>query len=111
MSEHFTVGAGIVSVRRVPHFKQDRNAGLCRFSTPELKYNNTRPDPIGPDRRLGGKQSERARRVQDRLSFIRSLQPTRIFHSTRGFVGYIVVEFCDKMTVFKRPSEWGPPSE
>jgi len=28
-------------VRRVLHFKQDRNAGLCRFSTPELKYNAT----------------------------------------------------------------------
>lgn len=52
-------------------------------------------------RRLGKKKSAETRRVQDRLNFLRSLQPRRVFHSTRGFVGYIVVEFCDSFTVFE----------
>ena len=52
-------------------------------------------------RRLGGKKSQGARRVQDRLTFIRSLQPSRVFHSPRGLVGYIIVEFCDKLTAIE----------
>lgn len=52
-------------------------------------------------RRLGGKKSQGARRVQDRLTFIRSLNPSRVFHSSRGLVGYIIVEFCDKLTALE----------
>jgi hypothetical protein len=52
-------------------------------------------------RRLGGKKSQGARRVQDRLTFIRSLSPSRVLHSSRGLVGYIIVEFCDKLTAFE----------
>lgn len=52
-------------------------------------------------RRLGGKKSQDARRVQDRLTFIRSLNPSRVFHSSRGLVGYIIVEFCDGLTALE----------
>ena len=52
-------------------------------------------------RRLGGKKSEGARRVQDRLTFIRSLRPSRVLHSSRGLVGYIIVQFCEKLTAIE----------
>ena len=52
-------------------------------------------------RRLGGKTSKNGQRAQDRLGFIRSLKPVRTFLSTRGLVGYIVVDFGDKLTIFE----------
>ncbi len=52
-------------------------------------------------RRLGGKTSNAARRAQDRLGVLRSLDPTRTFLSTRGLIGYIAVEFCPTLTVFE----------
>ncbi len=52
-------------------------------------------------RRLGGEKSQGARRVQDRLTFIRSLSPSRVFHTSRGLVGYIIVEFCDGLTALE----------
>jgi len=52
-------------------------------------------------RRLGSSQKGSARRIQDRFNFILTLEPHRILHSTRGFVGYFVIEFCDGFTVFE----------
>jgi hypothetical protein len=52
-------------------------------------------------RRIGGKKSESARRAQDRLGVLRSLEPTRSYLSTRGLVGYVAVEFNPQLTVFE----------
>lgn len=52
-------------------------------------------------RRLGVEHRERARQIQDRFDLILSLNPRKILHSTRGFVGYFVFEFADNLTVFE----------
>lgn len=50
---------------------------------------------------IGHDKSERAKVIQDRFDYILRLNPRRILHSTHGFVGYFVIDFCDNLSVFE----------
>ncbi len=63
---------------------------------------NERSDVIGRlTRRVARDQPKRALAIHDRFDFILTLKPRKILHSTRGFIGYFVIEFCDNLAVFE----------
>ncbi len=51
--------------------------------------------------RSAGHGAEVFRLMRERFDCIRKLAPRRIYHSTRGFVGYFIIDFCDELAVFE----------
>lgn len=51
--------------------------------------------------RSAGRGAEVFRLMRERFDCIRKLAPRRILHSTRGFVGYFLIDYCDHLAVFE----------
>lgn len=51
--------------------------------------------------RSAGRGAEVFRLMRERFDCLRKLEPRRILHSTRGFVGYFLIDFCDNLAVFE----------
>ena len=51
--------------------------------------------------RSGGRGGEVFRLMRERFHCIRKLEPRRILHSARGFVGYFLIDYCDNLAVFE----------
>lgn len=90
--------------------------GLFAITAPEEAYMRNATEDIGwevvPDhrqedtwnglaRKLGKRSPQLQRKAQDRWDFILSLNPRKVMHGTRGFVGYFAAEFTDSLTIFE----------
>lgn len=51
--------------------------------------------------RSAGRGGEVFRLMRERFHCIRKLEPRRILHSARGFVGYFLIDYCDNLAVFE----------
>ena len=51
--------------------------------------------------RSAGQGGEVFRLMRERFHCIRKLEPRRILHSARGFVGYFLIDYCDNLAVFE----------
>lgn len=52
-------------------------------------------------RLIGLREPARAPAARARLELLRDLNPRRVWHSTRGYVGYFLAEFADELTVIE----------
>ncbi len=93
---------GAVGVHSIDHAEGEAWRGLSEdFGWRPLDEAATEAVLARIAQRSAGRGGEVFRLMRERFDCIRKLEPRRILHSTRGFVGYFLVDYCDNLAVFE----------
>ncbi len=93
---------GAVGVHPVDHGEADALRGLSEdLGWVPLDEASTEAVLARIAQRSAGQGGEVFRLMRERFDCIRKLEPRRILHSARGFVGYFLIDYCDNLAVFE----------
>ncbi|MBK8479166.1 MAG: hypothetical protein IPL39_23655 [Opitutaceae bacterium] len=93
---------GAVGVHSLNHAEADAWRGLSEdFGWSPLDEAATEAVLARIAQRSAGRGGGEFRLMRERFDCIRKLEPRRILHSTRGFVGYFLIDYCDNLAVFE----------